>query len=71
MAIRDNRRIREEVCVGCNAEIHVFKAYTSIIYRKSCTYVGFLKETHVHIKKYHLRFLLGIFRLWCHLESYS
>ena len=36
--------------MGCNAEIHVFKAYATIIYRNSHTYVGFLKETRVHKK---------------------
>ena len=36
--------------MGCNAEIHVYKAYATIIYSNSRTYVGFLKETLVHIK---------------------
>ena len=51
MGCRDNSCVHEEVYMGCNADSHVFKAYASIIYSKLCTYVGFLKETHVHIKK--------------------
>ena len=57
--------------MGCNAESRVFKAYASIIYSKSRTYVGFLKETHVHIKNIIFRVLLGILKLWCLLESFS
>ena len=41
--------------MGCNVEIHVFKAYASIIYSKSRTYAGFLKEIHIYIKKYHFK----------------
>ena len=37
--------------MGFNAESRVFKAYTSIIDGNSHTYAGFLKETHIHIKK--------------------
>ena len=55
MGYRDNSRIHEEVYVGCNVESHVFKVYMSIIYSKSRTYVGFFKETHVYIKKYHFK----------------
>ena len=51
MGCRDNSRIREEVYMGCNADSHVFKEYASIIYSNSHTYAGFLKETHIHIKK--------------------
>ena len=53
MGYRDNNRVHKEVYVGCNAEIHVFKAYASIIYSKLRTYVGFLKETCVYIQKAH------------------
>ena len=53
MGCKDNSCIREEVYVGFNAESHVFKACTSIIYSKSRTYAGFLKETHIHITKTH------------------
>ena len=53
MGYRDNSHIHEEVYMGCNAEIHVFKAYRSIIYSNSHTYMGFLKETHIHIKRAH------------------
>ena len=45
--------------MGCNAESCVFKAYVSIIYSNLRTYAGFLKETHVYIKKSHFK---GIFR---------
>ena len=55
MSCRGISCVREEVCIGCNAESSVFKAYVSIIYRKSCTYAGFLKETRIHIKKYHFK----------------
>ena len=58
MGCRDNSRVREEVYVGCNAESRVFKVYASIIYIKSCTYAGFLKETPIHIKKTHFTVLL-------------
>ena len=51
MGYRDNSHIHEEAYVGCNAESHVFKVYVTIIYSNSRTYTGFLKETHVHIKK--------------------
>ena len=51
MGCRDNSGVHEEVYVGCNAKSHVFKVYASIIYSKSHTYMGFLKETHVYIKK--------------------
>ena len=47
MGCRNNSRIHEEVYMGCNAESHIFKAYVTIIYSNSCTYTGFLKETHV------------------------
>ena len=57
--------------MGCNAESHVFKVYMTIIYINSCTYVGFLKETCVHIKKIIFMVLVGIFRLWCLLESFN
>ena len=50
MGCRNNSHIHEEVYVGCNAESHVFKSYVAIIYINSHTYVGFLKESHVHIK---------------------
>ena len=53
MGYRDNSRIQKEVYIGCNVEGHVFKAYMIIIYSKSRTYVGFLKETRVQIKKTH------------------
>ena len=59
MGCRNNNRIHEEVYMVCNAESHVFKAYMSIIYSKS--------RTH---KKFILRVLLSIFRLWCLLESF-
>ena len=70
MSFRNNNHIHEELYAVCSVESHVFKAYTSIIYSKSRTYVGFLKETRVHIKKYHFRVIMGIFRLWCLLESF-
>ena len=50
MGCRDNSRIHEEVYMVFNAKIHVFKAYMTIIYRNSHTYMGFLKESCVHIK---------------------
>ena len=54
---RNNSRVHEEVYAGCNIEIRIFKVYVSIIYRKSHTYAGFLKETRletrVHINKTH------------------
>ena len=31
----------------------------------------FLKETRIHIKKLIFRVFVGIFRLWCLLESFS
>ena len=71
MGCRDNGHVYEEVYVGCSVESRVFKAYVTIIYNNSCTYMGFLKETHVHIKKLIFRVFLGIFRLWCVLESFS
>ena len=71
MGCRDNSCIHEEVYVGCNVESHLFKVYVTIIYSNSRMYAGFLKETHVHIKNLILRVLLGIFRLWCLLESFS
>ena len=71
MGCRDNSFVHEEVYASCNVEIRVFKAYTSIIYIKSCTYACFLKESRVHIKKLIFRVFLGIFRLWCLLESFS
>ena len=61
----------QEVYMGCNAKIHVFKAYVTIIYSNLRTYPGFLKETRVHIKKLIFMVFLGIFRLWCLLESFS
>ena len=51
MGCINNSHIHEEVYMGCNAESHVFKVYTTIIYSNSHTYAGFLKETHIHIKK--------------------
>ena len=36
--------------MGCNAESCVFKAYVTIIHRNSHMYMGFLKESRVHIK---------------------
>ena len=48
--------------MGCNAEIRVFKVYTSIIYSKLCTYMGFLKETRIHIKKTHFKGTSGHFQ---------
>ena len=71
MGYRDNSHVHEEVYMGFNAKTRVFKAYMSIIYSNSCTYVDFLKETCVHIKKLIFRVFLGIFRLWCLLESFS
>ena len=62
MGCRDNSRIHEELYMGCNAYSHVFNTYVSIIYRKSCTYVGFLKENHVHIKKDHFQGISGNFQ---------
>ena len=41
--------------MGCNANICVFKEYSSIIYSKSRTYVGFIKETRVYIKNAHFK----------------
>ena len=58
--------------MGCNVEIHVFKVYATIIYSKSRTYAGLLKESRVHIKKRIIfRVFLGIFRLGCLVESFS
>ena len=50
MGCRDNNHIHKEVYMGFNAKSHVFKAYVTIIYSNSCTYAGFLKETHSDIK---------------------
>ena len=50
MGCRDNSRVHKEVYMGCNEESHGFKAYATIIYSNSHTYMGFLKESHVHIK---------------------
>ena len=50
MGCRNNSRIHEEVYMGCNAKSHVFKAYATIIYSNSRTYVGFHKEICVHKK---------------------
>ena len=47
--------------MGFNVDSHVFKAYMSIIYSKSRTYAGFLKETRVHIKKSHFKGTSGHF----------
>ena len=41
MGCRDNSHLHEEVYIGCNAEIHIYKAYVTIIYSNSRTYVGF------------------------------
>ena len=71
MGCRDNSRVHEEVYMGCSVEIHVVNAYATIIYSNSHTYVGFLKEIHVHIKKLIFRVFLGIFRLWFLLESFG
>ena len=60
---RDNSHVHVEVYRSCNVDSCVFKACASIIYSKSRTYMGFLKETHVYIKKLILRVFLGIFRL--------
>ena len=68
---RDNNHVQKDVYVGFNAESRVFKAYTTIIYSNSRMYAGFLKETHVHIKKLIFGVFLGIFRLWCLLENFS
>ena len=62
MGCRDNSHVHEEVYAGCNVYSHVFKVYASIIYSKSCTYVGFLKETHVHIKRSHFKGIFGNFQ---------
>ena len=48
--------------MGCNAKSHVFKAYVGILYSKSRTYAGFLKETRVHIKKSHFKGTFGHFQ---------
>ena len=48
--------------MGCNVYSHVFKVYTSIIYSKSRTYVGFLKENRVHIKKTYFKGTSGHFQ---------
>ena len=70
MGCRNDSRVHEEVYMGCNAKSHVFKAYMTIIYSNSHMYVGFLKETRVHIKKLIFRVFLGIFKLWCLLGSF-
>ena len=57
MGCRDNSSVHEEVYVGCNVEIHVYKVYVTIIYSNLRTYAGFLKESRVHIKN----LLLGYF----------
>ena len=62
MGCRDNSRVREQVYAGCNAKSHVFKVYVSIIYIKSRTYAGFLKETHAHIKSSHSKGTFGHFQ---------
>ena len=36
--------------MGFNVEIHIYKVYATIIYSNSRMYVGFLKESRVHIK---------------------
>ena len=56
MGCRNKSCLHEEVYMGCNVESHVFKVYTTIIYRNSCTYVGFLKETRVHKKNSFLEY---------------
>ena len=62
MGCRDNDHIHEEVYAGFNGEIHVFKAYVSIIYSKSHTYAGFRKETLIHIKQSHFKGISGHFQ---------
>ena len=71
MGYKNNNRVHEEVYIGCNAESQIFKEYVTIIYNNSCTYVGFLKETHIHIKKITFRVFLGVFILCCLLESFN
>ena len=71
MGFRDNSHVHKEVYMGCNVESFIFKVYVSIIYSKSRTYMGFLNSTHVYIKNIILMVFLGIFRLWCLLESFS
>ena len=71
MGCRNNSHIHKEEYAGCNAKIRVFKAYMTIIYSNSHMYMGFLKETRIHIKKLIFRVFLSIFRLWCLLERFS
>ena len=50
MGCRDNSCIHEEVYAGFNVESHIFKVYVTIIYSNSHTYMGFSKESRIHIK---------------------
>ena len=54
--------------MGCNSDSHIFKVYMSIIYRKLRTYVGFLKETRLYIKKSHFK---GTFENFQTLVSFA
>ena len=61
MGCRNKICVHEEVYAGSSAEIHIFKAYMTIIYSNSHTYVGFLKETRVH-QKTHFQGMFGHFQ---------
>ena len=54
-----------------NAKSHVFKAYMSIIYSKSCTYVGFLKGTRIYIKKAHFQGISRHFQTLVSSENFQ
>ena len=71
MGCRDNSRIHEEYTRVVMQKSHIFKAYETIIYSNSHTYAGFLKGKSCTHQKLIFRVFLGIFRLWCLLESFS
>ena len=67
MGCRDNSRVHEEYTQVAMQKIHVFKAYATIIYSNLRTYVGFLKESRVHIKNS----FLGYFWAFSDLVSFG
>ena len=50
MGCRNNSHIHEEYTWVSMQKSHVLKVYVTIIYSNSCMYVGFLKESYVHIR---------------------
>ena len=61
MGCRDNTHVHEEYTWIAMQKSYVFKAYTTIIYSNSHTYVGFLKASRVHIKT-HFQGISGNFQ---------